>query len=314
MALAILASGFLLPASGSQIILNPPRETSTFAVDVSLVNILCTVRDKNGAYVKDLSKEDFEVREDGEVQEITHFARGVDTPLTVALLLDVSGSVANIIGIEKQAGARFFADVLRPTDKALLVSFAQLIAVLQDLTPSVDRLQAALDQAGPFLIHSSRMQEVQPRGGTLLYDAVNLVAAQKLKRLPGRKTMVLITDGQDNGSMVRLDVASRAAQEADAVVYGIHYQDEARSNPRINGAQELAKLSEPTGGRMFHVSDKLPLEKVFAEIQEEMRNQYGLGYKPPDPATDGAYHHLEVRCTRPGVKVQARTGYYAVKR
>src|SRR5438309_5778977 len=118
----------------AQIELNPPKGAGVITVDVELVNVLCSVRDRHGAYMKDLNREDFEVREDGKRQEITHFAREVDTPMTVALLLDVSGSAANIIGTEKAAAQRFFEEVLRPGDRGMLVGFAQRIAVWQDLT------------------------------------------------------------------------------------------------------------------------------------------------------------------------------------
>jgi VWFA-related protein len=304
----------LSPATG-QILLNPPRDASVISVDVNLVNVLCTVRDKNGAFVKDLKKEDFEIREDGRPQEIRLFSRDVDSPMTVALMIDVSGSVANIIGIEKAAGSRFLSEVLRPTDKALLAGFAQLIAVWQDLTSSIERLDAALDQAGPFRASMDPNREVRPRGGTLLYDAVNLVATQKLKQQPGRKTIVLITDGLDNGSIASLEQACRVAQEADAVVYAIHYEDEERvSRNQRDGVSILKHLSEPTGGRTFQVTRKMPLETIFETIRDEMRSQYGIGYKPPNPETDGTHHRLEVKALRPGLKVQARTGYYAIRK
>jgi VWFA-related protein len=298
----------------AQILLNPPRDASVITVDVDLVNVLCSVRDKHGAYVKDLSKEDFEIREDGRRQEIRHFAREVDSPLTVALLLDVSGSVSAIIGTEKTAAARFFSEVLRPGDKALLVGFAQLIAVWQDFTPSAARLADALERAGPFVTPPGQ-SEYRPRGGTLLYDAVNLVAKDKLMKQPGRKTMVLITDGEDNGSLVNLETANKAAQQSDAVVYGIHYEDGSRSSPRkASGLSALEKLSGPTGGRTFHVSRRTPLEAIFNAIQEEMRSQYGLGYKSSNPATDGGFRRLEVKSSKSGLKVRARSGYYAAQR
>ena len=293
----------LVPAAWPQIPLNPPRAPSVISVDVRLVNVLFTVRDKRGGYVKDLNKEDFEVREDGRRQEITHFGREVDTPLTVALLLDVSGSVANIIGTEKAAAARFFSEVLRPSDKACLAGFAGAIAVWQDLTPSVQSLQKALESA--WFIPNS----VRSRGGTLLYDAVNLVALHKLRPQAGRKTMVVISDGVDHGSRVDLEAASRAAQEADAVVYSIHYEDREDS-----GRGVLRKLSRSTGGSAFHVSGKVPLEQVFDTIREEMRSQYAIGYRPPDATADGSFHRMEVRAVRPGLTVQARTGYYAARK
>jgi Ca-activated chloride channel family protein len=306
---ALMLMGAPWPA-GAQIELNPPKPASAIVVDVDLVNLLCSVRDQHGAYVKGLNKEDFEVRQDGKRQVITHFAREVDSPMTVALLLDVSGSVAGIIGTEKAAAARFFDEVLRPGDRALLVGFADLIAVWQELTTSIERLQRALQRAGPFADPAGN-PEVRPRGGTLLYDAVTLVAAQKLQSLPGRKTIILITDGQDNGRIANIAKAVQAAHEADAVVYGIQYEDDERGYPGRNGMSALEKLSEPTGGRTFRVTRKMPLGVIFDDIGEEMRNQYGLGFRPPADGKVGEFHKLEVKSTMAGLKVQARTGYYS---
>src|ERR1019366_7140924 len=295
----LLTAAMLMGApwpAGAQIDLNPPKPASVITVDVDLVNLLCSVRDKRGAYVKDLAKEDFEIRQDGTRQVITHFAREVDSPMTVALLLDVSGSVAGIMGTEKAAAARFFDQVLRPPDRALLVGFANLIAVWQELTTSTERLQRALQRAGPFALPAGN-SEIRPRGGTLLYDAVTLVAAQKLQSLPGRKTIILITDGQDNGSIANIAKAVQAAHEADVVVYGIQYEDNKRGYPGRNGMSTLEKLSEPTGGRTFRVSRKKPLGAIFDDIGEEMRNQYGLGFRPPADCKEGGVHKLEVKST-----------------
>jgi VWFA-related protein len=294
--------------ASAQIELNaaPPRDSGVIRVDVDLVDLLCSVRDKNGAYAGDLTKDDFEVYEDGKRRPVAHFARVVDSPLTVALLLDVSGSVRMILDEERAAGTAFLNSVLRSGDRGMVVGFAEYVVVWQDLTSSPTLLKDALDGARPMF----RMPDAPPpHGGTLLYDAVNLVAERKLKRLPGRKTMVLITDGEDNGSRVKLDDAVNTAQQADAVVYGIHYQDNGASYG--TGMSALEKLSGPTGGRTFHVSKKLPLAEIFTAIEEEMRNQYAVGFTPSDSSKPGAFHKVEVRVTKPGLKVQARNGYYS---
>lgn len=307
LAWSLLATALPLAA---QIVLNPPRDASVIHVDVDLVNVLCAVRDKSGAYVKGLDKEDFEIKEDGKRQTIAHFAREVDSPLTVALMLDVSGSVLNVLGEEKAAAARFFEEVLRPGDQALLVGFAQLIAVWEDLTASKTDLLESLQRAGPDALLPGEL-EARPRGGTLLYDAVNLVASQKLQRLPGRKVMILITDGEDNGSLEGTGKAVQSALAADTVIYGIHYKEELVRPMYRDGLGALNRLSEPTGGRAFHVSSKMPLTKIFEQIAEEMRNQYGLGYTPPGTTPNGTFHKLEVRTTKAGLKAQARNGYFS---
>ena len=301
---AALLVAAALPAT-PQIELNPPRKASTIAIDVDLVNVLCTVRDRRGAHVKGLSRADFEVREEGRPQPITHFAGEADTPLAVALLLDVSGSVSNILPVEKAAATRFFREVLRPGDRAMLAGFAEVVAVWQDLIAPGKPLEEAIDRAGPVQLPADK--PVRPSAGTLLYDAVNLVARDKLKGAPGRKVMVLITDGLDLGSQFKPQDAVKAAQEADAVIYAIHYDQNVLGN---DGMKALEKLAEPTGGRAFHVDEKTTLEAVFAAIQEEMRNQYSIGFRPPEAAKDGAYRRIEVKVSKPGVKVQARHGYY----
>ena len=144
-------------------------------VDVEVVNFLCTVRDRRGGFVNDLSKDEFQLREDGHPQEIRYFTREVDTPITVALLLDMSGSVSHILDIEKNAASRFLAEVLRPTDRALFVTFDQTVAIWQDLTSDLDRLNAALRRP-PNPSTRPNGPEFRAHGGTLLYEAVNLVA------------------------------------------------------------------------------------------------------------------------------------------
>jgi VWFA-related protein len=281
-------------------------------VDVKLVNVVFSARDRAGTFVKDLRKEDVEVREDGRIREIAHFGRDTDTPLTVALLIDVSGSALNILDVEKVAASRFFHEVLRQGDRAALVGFAQYIAVWQDLTPSLAAIDQALERAAPFT--QLENDGVRPRGGTLLFDAVALVADRKLRKAEGRKAMILITDGLDNGSRARLDHAARSAQESDAVVYGIHYMDaDLEAVYSARGLTALEKISHPTGGRTFAVGGRHPLEKVFDTIREEMRSQYTLAFKPVAEVDDGEWHKLEVR-TKAGHKVSTRSGYFSVKK
>ena len=310
MTLAVLLSVCAIPA-GAQDKLDPPRDPSPIRVDVDVVNVLCTVRDWKGAFVTDLNKTDFRIREDGKPQEIRYFAREVDTPFTVALLLDVSGSVARILDIERAAASRFFTEVLRPTDQALLLSFAQNVTVWQEITSNLSKLQTALRVIGPF--DANLTPEFRPHGGTLLYEAVHLVGGRKLANLPGRKAMVIVTDGVDNGSTVTADLAIKAAQQADAVIYAIHYEDNASSSPEYaaEGESALDRLSAPTGGRTFHVGWTLPLKAIFNTIREEMRSQYAIGYTSTNRVKDGNYRRLEVKTTRFGLKAQARQGYYA---
>jgi VWFA-related protein len=304
--ISLLLAALLNPA-GAQVVVGGARPNpGVIRVDVDLVNILCSVRDKKGTWAEGLTRDDFEIREDGKPRALSHFSADSDSPLTVALMVDVSGSVASILDIERAAARRFLHEVIRPGDSALIGNFASTIAVQQDFTSSSGLLESALDRVGAF--DNPVDGAVRARGGTLLYDAVDLVAARKLARVAGRKTLILITDGLDNGSKVSIDDAVKAAQSADTVVFAIHYVPESAGSS--DGRHPLARLSEPTGGRVFSVSEKMPLEQVFAEIADEMRHQYSLGFTPA--ARDGSFHKLQILVKRPGFKPQARNGYYAL--
>lgn len=282
-----------------------PSQDEPIKVDVNVVNVLCTVYDKQGALVKDLAQNDFEIRENGEPQQIRYFARETDLPITVALLVDVSGSVRRFVQAEKETAVQFFHDVLRPQDQALLTGFSSTIVLWRDFTPSVPLLAEAL--AG---MHAVPFKGLPKDGGpmptTLLYDSVSSTAAGKLKRVAGRKAMVIISDGIDIGSRSSLETAVQLAQTANAIVYSICYP-----NGRERGCSFLHSLSEPTGGRMFDLASKTPLADIFRIIQEELRSQYSLGYVPTNPARDGSFRKLQVKVERKGMKVLARKGYYA---
>jgi VWFA-related protein len=273
-------------------------------VDVDVVNVLATVYDKHGALVQGLAKDDFEVFENGRRQEIRYFARDTDLPLTVALLVDVSGSVRAQIEHEKDTAAQFLRSVIRPSDQALLEGFSSTMVLWQDFTPSVERLTDALGRLRAVPFHGLP-EEDQPMPSTLLYDAVFVTARYKLAEVPGRKVMVVISDGLDNGSMNHAPEAIAAVQSANAIVYGICYQS------GFSGCDFLKELADPTGGRMFQVGKKQSLGSIFQIIESEMRSQYALGYVSTDSRHNGAFRSLHVRARRPGMRVQARKGYYA---
>ena len=280
------------------------EENSAIKVDVDLVNVLCNVYDKRGFLVNDLNREDFEVREDGKQQELRYFARETDLPLTVALLLDVSGSVRQFLEAEKAAAGRFLKDVLRPGDQALLMGFGSTMILWQDFTSSVPALEAALARMHAIPFHGLPA-EGQPMPGTLLYDAIYGTTHQKLKAVPGRKVLVVISDGLDNGSQKKLDQAVAAAETTNTIVYGICYQ------AGFSGCAFLNSLAEPAGGRAFKVDSKTPLSKIFQTIEAEMRSQYALGYIPTNRAHDGRFRKLQVRVHKPSHRVHTRKGYFA---
>jgi VWFA-related protein len=280
------------------------EEPSPIRVDVNVVNVLCTVSDKRGALVTDLAKEDFEIREDGRKQQIRYFTRDTDLPLTVALLVDVSGSVRSVLEDEREAAGQFFDTVLRPADHALLLGFSSTLVLWQDFTSSSQRLRNALGQ-----LHAIRFRGLPPVGqtmpGTLLYDAVYQTAKGKLAGVPGRKAMLIVSDGLDNGSQKHLDDAVEAVQATNTIVYCVCYDD------KFFGCAFLNSLARPTGGRMFVTGKKQTLEEIFHVIEEELRSQYSIGFAPLNATHDGKFRKLEVRLRPKGLRVSARRGYYA---
>ena len=310
------------PASQEQKV---PDDLPTIKVDVDVVNVLASVRDKRNTLVPNLEQKDFTVLEDGKPQPIKYFTRETDLPLTIGLLIDVSGSQVNLIQIERDAAAQFFTQVLRKKDEAFLLSFGEEAELLQDYTNSPKLLINAMRELrvsggaggiGPGPVPTMG----QPRG-TVLYDAVYLAAQEKLKGEVGRKVIVVITDGVDEGSRLPLKEALMAAQKADAVIYSIEYEDPSfynRGGWGISlgggaGASTLHQLSDDTGGHVYRVDRKTTLDVVFKELQDEMRSQYAIGYTPLNDNKDGSYRKLEIKLSNKDLKAQARKGYYAVK-
>ena len=216
-ALAVMVLGLALAQQ--------PQDLPTINVSVNVVNILCSVRDGKGALQPNLSKDDFTVTEEGKPQDIKYFARETDLPLTLGLLVDVSGSERNMIEIEKRAADQFFGKVLRKQDMAFLMSFGSEAELLQDSTNSVALLRRGLDNlklrtgaTGPL---PSPVPTINQPRGTVLFDAVYLAATDMLRSEVGRKAVVLITDGVDEGSRVKLTEAIEAAQKSDLIIYSI---------------------------------------------------------------------------------------------
>jgi len=303
-----------------------PASGSTIRVNVDLVNIYFTVRAKKGGQlIPNLNQSDFKVYEDGQEQKIERFSRETDLPLTLGLLIDVSASQERLIDIERQAASAFFSNVIRPKDEAFLISFGKDTNLLQDYTNSPRLLNAALRDLhgdGPGAVmtggpipNTGPVPTMGTPKGTLLYDAVYLASNEKLKGEVGRKALVLITDGEDQGSYYKLSDAVEAAQKADAIIYSIYYVDRQfyfqAGMIGGGGASVLKKMSEETGGHMFTVDRKHTLNDIFREIQDEMRNQYSIGYYPTNTKRDGSFRRIEIKVDNPAYRVQARAGYYA---
>ncbi|MGA2433722.1 MAG: VWA domain-containing protein, partial [Bryobacteraceae bacterium] len=305
------------PAAEQQTTEQPAEAPPTIRVNVDIVNVFCTVRNKQGGLVPGLKEDDFEIAEDGKPQTIKYFSRETDLPLTLGLLIDVSLSQKRLIEDEKEAASEFFTQVLKSKDLAFLISFGTDSELLQDYTSSARLLRKGLDglkvDAPPPQFNSGPVPTIYTPRGTVLRDAVYVAAREQLKGQIGRKALIVISDGVDEGSRVKLQEAIDAAQKADAIIYSIDYAD-----PRAYGsfgigmgASDLKKLSEDTGGRVYKVDRKHPLSAVFKELQEELRTQYTIGYIPTNPVKDGTFRRILVKTKNDDLKVQTRKGYFA---
>lgn len=331
----------------------PGSPDATFSTDVKVVMVFATVRDKQGQVVRNLTKDDFLLDEDGRPQTIQYFSQESNLPLTLGLLVDTSGSTRRVLPDERNASYRFLEQVLREDkDKAFLIHFDFEVELLQDLTSSRADLEKALNQLG---MSSDQRPQMQRRGGypgggggypggggggrrhggTSLYDAVFLASDELMKKQKGRKSLILLSDGVDNGSKLSLSECVESAQRADTLVYSILFEDPEGNNfggfggPRMggrrgggwgggnrppmtnrpDGKKVLGRISQETGGRFFEVSKKQPIDKVFATIEEDLRNQYSIGYSATAAAP--GYRHIHLVTKQKNLNVQAREGYYA---
>lgn len=300
------------------------KPTETLKVNVNVVQLFFNVKDKHGALIPNLTKNDFEIAEDGKPQTIKYFTAESNLPLTLGMMIDASGSQRNVIDMEKEVGAAFLKQILTDKDEAFVISFDITVDLLQDFTRDTHRLQAALNKAKVNVDYSSGGipgmggGPVPQRGnspGTLLYDAVYLSAHDMLSKEVGRKAMILLTDGQDEGSRLKIQDAIEAAQKADAIVYVLLCADRGFYGGfgGYSGEGEMRKLTEQTGGRVINVGNKFDkLREAFDQIAAELRSQYNIGYTPTNAKKDGTYRKIEIK-DKQGYKIQARSGYYAGK-
>jgi VWFA-related protein len=311
------------PASTSQKSQDSQEPTTTLKVNVNVVQLFFNVKEKHGGLVPNLKKDDFEIYEDGKPQTIKYFTAESNLPLTLGMMIDASGSQRNVIDMEKEVGGAFLRQILTEKDEAYVISFDITVDLLQDFTRDTHRLQAALNKAKVNVDYSSGGipgmggGPVPQRGnspGTLLYDAVYLSSHDMLSKEVGRKAMIILTDGQDEGSRLKLQDAIESAQKADAIVYVLLCADRGfYGGFGYSGEGDMRKLTEQTGGRVINVGNKFDkLREAFDQIAAELRSQYNIGYTPTNEKKDGTYRKVEIK-SKQGYKVQARAGYYAGK-
>ena len=292
-------------------------DAPTLNVNVNLVNLFFSARDKDG-FITNLAKSDCLVSEDKAPQTIKNFTQEKNLPLTIGILLDTSGSQMNVLPLEKESGATFLRDVLTPKDEAFLISFDININLLADYTNRASDIKRALDKAtiNTGATYGSVTGNGEPRG-TLLFDAVYSAANEKLTQEAGRKVLILLTDGGDQGSQETLKTATEAAQKANAIIYVILIADHGfygggSFNLGDIGARDMDRLASDTGGRVINVGNNgKKLEDAFQQIQDELRTQYLASYTPTNPKADGTYRKLDLSCGK-NLKVQTRKGYYAI--
>jgi VWFA-related protein len=340
----------------------PQTQQPTFTSNVKVVEVPAIVRDKHKQIVRNLTKEDFVLQEDGRPQVIRYFNEDMNMALTLGLLVDTSESQRRVLEDERHASFVFLNQMLHDKNMAFVIHFDKQVELMQDLTGDRNKLESALDSLqiaargdnsagnsggqgsgggsggswpggggwGGHRRGGSGGGHGGFHGGTQLYDAIFLASDELMKKQQGRKSVIVLSDGVDHGSKVSLDHAIEAAQRADTVVYAILFKDEEQQQPgfggfggmgrhggrgypqeqRPDGKKILDRIAKETGGRLFEISKKEPVDQIYNQIADELRYQYELGYTPDRTDLTG-YHKIHLAATKKDLEVQARDGYYA---
>lgn len=291
-----LSSLAAIPAAAQQ----ATDEQARIVLDVARVNMLFTVTDKKGRFVTNLTKDDFEIREEKKDQQILEFVAESDLPLRLGILVDSSNSVRERFKFQQEAAVEFVNSVVRPEDKAVIVSYDSGAELVADLTGNTEVLAKAI-------------RSLRPGGGTALYEAIYFACRDKLMqdqpRHKFRRAMVVLGDGDDNASRYTRDQALEMAQKADVVVYTISTNN---SKLEKDGDKVLRYFASETGGMAFFPFQARELSQSFENISNELRHQYNVLYRPEPLKADGLFHRVDVKVkTRKDLIVRARKGYYA---
>ena len=266
-----------------------------FRASVNRVNVLITATDNKGRLITDLAQEEFHVYEDGKLQQITNFSRQTELPLAVGFLIDTSSSVSTKLSFEKEASTNFIYSVMRDNDRALLVEFDTGVTLLQDLTSSANEIVR-------------KIAKLKTGGGTSLFDAIYEVVTKKLKDLPDRKAIVILSDGADQNSKTTLDEVLETVRRADVILHIISTSAYGASGDHA-GDKALLKLAEETGGRVYFPYTASQMEQYFDAINKELRSQYNIAYQPTNNKKDGAYRSIEIKMKRDNIKLRHKKGY-----
>jgi Ca-activated chloride channel homolog len=293
------------PAAPQPADTSKPDSDDTVATIRSVVNevrVVFTVTDRHGRYIKDLKSDDFKVFDDSRPAEMRSFHAETDLPLQVGLLVDASNSVRDRFKFEQDAAIEFLNSIIRPRyDKAFVVGFDATPEVTQDFTDSTEKL-------------SNGVRSLRAGGGTAMYDALYFACRDKLMKQqqmgPVRRAIILLSDGEDNLSHVTREEAIEMATRADVIIYTISTNI---SGMKGNGDKVLERIAEATGGRSFFPFQMREMSDAFLSIQEELRSQYAVSFKPANFVADGRFRAIEILPQERGLKVRTRKGYYAPK-
>ncbi len=280
---------------------NPDDQLTVIRKRVDEVNVVFTVTDKRGHFVKDLTKDDFKVYDNNKPAEsVRSFSRETNLPLRVGLLIDASNSVRDRFKFEQEAAIEFLNQIIqRISDKAFVIGFDTTPEVTQDMTEDTEKLS-----------HGVRM--LRPGGGTAMYDAIYFACRDKLMQDKStgatRRAIILLSDGEDNQSRVSREEAVEMAQRAEVIIYAISTNT---SGLRTRGDKILEHFADETGGKAFFPFKIQDVSDAFSQIQDELRSQYDVAYKPADFLPNGQYRKIEILADNKKYKVRARKGYYA---
>ncbi|MEK6287063.1 MAG: VWA domain-containing protein [Acidobacteriota bacterium] len=293
----------------------PNQEEQVLKLGTQLVTVPFNVTDKKNRYINDLSKDQIDVMEDNKPQQVFSFERQTDLPITIAMLIDISGSQEWTLSDEVSAGKTFFRRVLRPKkDLAAVVTFEHESVLVQDLTSDVEKLYRALDD-----VRIPAQSQVMQRpgstppinnsgvGSTAMFDSIYSVSSELLRREAGRRVIILVTDGADTSSSVKMREAIERTWRSEIIVYSIGI-----GGPMGVDSGTLKKIAAETGGRAFFPKNSADLDTAYAQIDEDLRSQYILAYTPANPAKDGSFRTIQVKIKNHGdLTVRHRRGYFA---
>ena len=283
-------------------------------VDVNLVTVSFSVRDANGALVDNLVKDDFDVIEDAVPQKIAHFARSLDVPLTLGLIVDVSGSQEHFTRQHQHDIEVFLNDVLGPRDRVFLVGFGNHIRLVSDYSHSSDDLMEAWKRSDK---HFGQFPDLGPHEdrdlGTAFYDSIFYPVTEKLAQENGRRALLMFSDGEDNSSSHDMMTAIEAAQLANVLVYTIRYTEKSHGKLTARnqyGIRVMDRIAKETGGAHIDAETTDP-HTYFRQIAEELRTSYELAYYPTNTVKDDAFRKVVIRAKRSGLTIRSKTGYFS---